>query len=82
MINYDFIVRKIKSKGYKVNDVAEKIGVQYQTLIKNVKNGSFETVFKISQVLEINFIELLIAPEGYSHFYDDITGKWLGIREK
>ena len=36
----------------------------------------------LGYVLNCSVQELLPAPQGYSHFYDDKTGEWLGIRKK
>ena len=37
---------------------------------------------EIAKILNCPVQELLPAPEGYAHFYDDKTGEWLGIRKK
>lgn len=82
MIDSGFITKKIKSKGFKLGDVANMIGVQYQTLNKNLKAGSYDTAKRISEVMGIHFFELIEAPEGFMHLYDDKDGKWLGIIPK
>jgi len=81
MIDYNYIVSKVKSRGFKLIDIANKMNVQYQTLNKNLKNGSFDTVARISEVTNIHFVELLPPPEGFTHFYDE-QGRWLGIVRK
>lgn len=82
MIDIKYISKKVKSKGFKMSEVAEKIGVQYQTVNKNLKNNSYETVQRIAENINVSFFELLIPPAGYDHFYDSVTGEWLGIRKK
>lgn len=82
MIDSNFIVKKVKSKGFKLGDIASMIGIQYQTLNKNLKAGSYDTAKRISEVTGIYFFELMPPPEGFMHLYDDKTGKWLGIIPK
>lgn len=82
MIDTKYISKKVKEKGFKMSDIAALIGVQYQTINKNLNNGSFETVLKIAQATKINFFELLLPPAGYAHFYDEQSGEWLGVRKK
>jgi hypothetical protein len=81
MIDYNYITKKIKSKGFKLADVANTLGVQYQTLNKNLKNNSLDTIQKVSEVIGVSFFELLLPPEGFTHFYDE-QGRWLGIVRK
>lgn len=81
MIDYDYITKKIKNKGFKLADVASVLGVQYQTLNKNLKNNSLDTIQKVSEVIGVSFFELLLPPEGFTHFYDE-QGRWLGIVRK
>ena len=81
MIDYNYITKKIKSKGFKLSDVANTLGVQYQTLNKNLKNNSLDTIQKVSEVIGVSFFELLLPPEGFTHFYDE-QGRWLGIVRK
>ena len=81
MIDYNYITKKIKSKGFKLADVANTLGVQYQTLNKNLKNNSLDTIQKVSEVIGVSFFELLLPPEGFTHFYDE-QGCWLGIVRK
>ena len=81
MIDYNYITKIIKSKGFKLADVANTLGVQYQTLNKNLKNNSLDTIQKVSEVIGVSFFELLLPPEGFTHFYDE-QGRWLGIVRK
>jgi len=81
MIDYNYITKIIKSKGFKLADVANTLGVQYQTLNKNLKNNSLDTIQKVSEVIGVSFFELLLPPEGFAHFYDE-QGHWLGIVRK
>ncbi|EKY13358.1 hypothetical protein HMPREF9075_00058 [Capnocytophaga sp. oral taxon 332 str. F0381] len=81
MIDYNYITKKIKSKGFKLADVANTLGVQYQTLNKNLKNNSLDTIQKVSEVIGVSFFELLLPPEGFTHFYDE-QDRWLGIVRK
>lgn len=82
MIDSNFIAKKVKSRGFKLGDIANMIGIQYQTLNKNLKAGSYDTAKRISEVTGIYFFELIPPPEGFMHLYDDKTGKWLGIIPK
>ena len=79
MIDYNYITKIIKSKGFKLADVANTLGVQYQTLNKNLKNNSLDTIQKVSEVIGVSFFELLLPPEGFAHFYDE---QGLGIVRK
>ena len=81
MIDYNYITKKIKSKGFKLADVANVLGVQYQTLNKNLNNNSLDTIQKVAEVIGISFFELLLPPEGFTHFYDE-QERWLGIVRK
>lgn len=58
-------------------------GITYQALnARLVGNPSLKVLQEIADVLKCSLIELLPAPEDYSHFYDSDTGEWLGIRKK
>ena len=81
MIDYNYITKKIKSKGFKLTDVATTLGVQYQTLNKNLNNNSLDTIQRVAEVIGVSFFELLLPPEGFTHFYDE-QGRWLGIVRK
>lgn len=82
MINYDYIKQRLKNKGFKLSEVAELLGVQYQTLNKNLRGGSLETVKKISDVTGLHFMELLTPPDGYIHIDDPMKNTWEGIKKK
>ena len=77
MIDYNYITKKIKSKGFKLTDVATTLGLQYQPL----NNNSLDTIQRVAEVIGVSFFELLLPPEGFTHFYDE-QGRWLGIVRK
>ncbi|TXF75922.1 helix-turn-helix transcriptional regulator [Chryseobacterium sp.] len=82
MINYNYIKQRLKAKGFKLSEVAKLLGVQYQTLNKNLHAGSLETVKKISDATGLHFMELLTPPEGYMHSDDPMTNEWSGVIKK
>ena len=83
MIDYDYIVKVLKQKGFKLNQIAEILEIQYQTLRKNLKSGNgLEMTQRIALATNINFIEFLIPPDSFAHFYEPTSGEWLGIRKK
>lgn len=82
MIDARYIARKVKAKGHKMNEIAERLGTQYQNLYKSLNNSNLNTVQRIAEAANMHPIELLLPPEGFTHFYDEITGDWLGIRKK
>lgn len=71
-----------KSKGFSLDDIAKALGITYSSLFRRIDNPKLSTLEEIAQILNCPIQELLEAPEGYSHFYDDKTGEWLGIRKK
>lgn len=62
--------------------VAEHIGITYNALYARLKSPTLSTLVEVAEAIDCNVHELLEAGEGYSHFYDDVTGEWLGIRKK
>lgn len=72
-----------KNKGYTLDDVAKKMGIIYNALYQRLSvSPKLSTLEEIATILNCPIQELLEAPEGYAHFYDDKTGEWLGIRKK
>lgn len=72
-----------KNKGYTLDDVAKKMGIIYNALYQRLSvSPKLSTLEEIATILNCPVQELLEAPEGYAHFYDDKTGEWLGIRKK
>lgn len=72
-----------KNKGYTLDDIAKKMGIIYNALYQRLSvSPKLSTLEEIATILNCPIQELLEAPEGYSHFYDDKTGEWLGIRKK
>lgn len=72
-----------KNKGYTLDDIAKKMGIIYNALYQRLSvSPKLSTLEEIAQILNCPIQELLEAPEGYAHFYDDKTGEWLGIRKK
>lgn len=71
-----------KRKGFSLDDTAKKIGITYTSFYRRINNPKLSTLEEIAKILNCPVQELLPAPEGYAHFYDDKTGEWLGIRKK
>lgn len=72
-----------KNKGYTLDDIAKKMGIIYNALYQRLSvSPKLSTLEEIAKILNCPIQELLDAPEGYAHFYDDKTGEWLGIRKK
>ncbi|KAB1228467.1 helix-turn-helix domain-containing protein [Chryseobacterium viscerum] len=73
----------LKQKGKDLNYVAEKLGVTYNAIYLRIKgNMRVDKLQEIAGALDTEPAELIQTGEGYSHFYDDKTGEWLGIRKK
>ncbi|MDV7696278.1 helix-turn-helix transcriptional regulator [Chryseobacterium soli] len=65
------------------NERLKKVGITYHSLYARISgNMSFSKLKEIADALETEPAELIETGEGYSHFYDDKTGEWLGIRKK
>lgn len=71
-----------KNKNYTLDDLAKNIGITYSSFFRRIDNPKLSTLEEIAKVLKCSVQELLEAPEGFSHFYDDKTGEWLGVRKK
>ena len=72
-----------KNKGYTLDDIASKMGIIYNALYQRLSvSPKLSTLEEIAKILNCSIQELLPAPEGFAHFYDDKTGEWLGIRKK
>lgn len=77
-------IKKIaQKKGYTLDDIANKMGIIYNALYQRLSvSPKLSTLEEIAGILECSIHELIEAPEGFAHFYDDKTGEWLGIRKK
>lgn len=71
-----------KTKNLSLDDISTRLGISYTALYKKIKTAKFETLEEIAGVLKCDVHELIETGNGYSHFYDDKTGEWLGIRKK
>ncbi len=72
-----------KSKGYSLQELSKKLGITYQALnARMVGNPSIKVLSEISKALNCEIHELIETSGDYSHFYDDKTKEWLGIRKK
>ncbi len=72
-----------KNKGYSLQELSKKLGITYQALsARMIGNPSIRVLNEISTALDCEIHELIETSEEYSHFYDDKTGEWLGIRKK
>jgi len=61
--------------------LAKQMGITYSGLKLRYKNPTYNSIKEIADVLDITVIELLEAPQGFSHFYHEITGEYLGVRK-
>lgn len=71
-----------KSKGMELKDVAEKLGISYVALYKRINTPKLNSMNEIAGVLDCDVIELIEPKATHQHFYDNLTGEWLGIRKK
>ncbi len=72
-----------KLKGFTLQKLSKKLGISYQALnARMVGNPSIDRLEEIATVLGCEIHELIKTSKNYSHFYDDKTGEWLGIRKK
>lgn len=71
-----------KDKNLSLEDISSKLGISYVALYKKIKTAKFDTLTEIAGVLKCDVHELIDTSETFSHFYDDKTGEWLGIRKK
>lgn len=68
-----------KKKGLSLDDVAKSLNITYPSLFRRFNAPKLSTLEEIATVLNSSVAELLEAPEGFMHLYDDKTGEWLGI---
>lgn len=68
-----------KKAGLSLDDTAKKIGITYTAFYRRIDNPKLSTLEEIANVLNCSVAELLEAPAGFMHLYDDKTGEWLGI---
>lgn len=72
-----------KLQGMDLQTLSKKLGITYQALnARMVGNPSIKVLQEIADVLEVTVFEIIAADDKYSHFYDDKTSEWLGIRKK
>ena len=74
-----------QKKGITLKEIAEKIGVTVSMMTfygTEEKSPPLYRLEDIAKVLDCNVHELLPTEKKYSHFYDNDTGEWLGIRKK
>ncbi len=74
-----------KRKGFTMRQIAKKLNINYQTLTHyniGFRTPTLGKLEEIAEVLNCEIHELVETSENYSHFYDDKTGGWLGIRKK
>lgn len=73
----------LKRKGRDIQYVADKLGVTYNAVYLRINgNMRIDKLQEIAAVLETEPAELIELGSEFSHFYDDKTGEWLGIRKK
>lgn len=72
-----------KELSLKMKDIAAAVEVD-NTYISRIASGrvtpNVKMIQKIAEFMKVPVHRLIVAPKGYSHFYDE-HGKWLGIRE-
>ena len=71
-----------KKRGLSLDDVAKSLNITYPSLFRRFNAPKLSTLEEIAVVLNSSVAELLEAPEGFMHLYDDKTGEWLGIIPK
>lgn len=73
----------LKRKGKDIQYVADKLHVTYNAVYLRIKgNMRIDKLSEIAGALETETAELIELGSEFSHFYDDKTGEWLGIRKK
>ncbi|WP_172920014.1 hypothetical protein [Capnocytophaga canis] len=55
------------------------MNITYPSLFRRLNAPKLSTLEEIAVVLNSSVAELLEAPAGFMHLYDDKTGEWLGI---
>lgn len=82
-IENNFRIKEVaKSRNMTLDDLANKIGITYIGLNKNLKTAKFATLKKIAEILKCEVVELINVGEDYLHINDPNTGVWLGIVKK
>lgn len=72
-----------KEKGITFNELCDKIGISRQSLSKSLTNNpTSDRITEVANALGCEEHELIETSDKYSHFYDDKTKEWLGIRKK
>lgn len=82
-IENNFRIKEVaKSRNMTLDELANKIGITYIGLNKNLKTAKFATLKKIAEVLNCEIVELINVGEDYLHVYDPNSGVWLGVIKK
>lgn len=81
-MNASRIKEVAKGKNLSLEDISSKLGISYVALYKKIKTSKFDTLTEIAEVLKCDVHELIDTGSDFSHFYDQQTGEWLGIRKK
>ncbi|OBS12777.1 hypothetical protein ATE49_15560 [Elizabethkingia miricola] len=75
----------IKLYGTSQKEVSKKTGISEQ-MISYYNSGDKQPPLSklrlIAETIGCEMTELFSVGDKYSHFYDDKTGEWLGIRKK
>lgn len=72
-----------KSRNIDLQTLSKRLGITYQALSARMTgNPSLKVVQGIADALDCSVFELIETDKDLSHFYDDKTGEWLGIRKK
>lgn len=70
-----------RSKGMLLKTVAEELGISRQALhARIVKNPKWSSLVEIAKILGVHVLELIEAPDGYSHVYNG--DEWNGIKKE
>lgn len=72
----------LKLKGKSRKWLINQLGISYQALTSRENNPTHNSIIEISNALDCEIHELFNTSSDYSHFYDNNTGEWLGIRKK
>lgn len=71
-----------KRKNIGMVELAKMLNKSYNALYNRLDNPTLKSLQEIANVLDCEIIELIECGSDYSHFYDEKTGKYLGVRQK
>lgn len=78
-----FRIRELVKNSKKTQkEMAEELGISYNAFYNRMDKPNSKSLEDFAKLLNCEVHELIETSEKYSHFYDDKTGEWLGIRKK